>query len=303
MSNAQDANKMDPELADLLDLLLLERLDTNVFRGQSHDIGTPQVFGGQVLGQALYAAGQTVEGRMPHSLHAYFLRRGDVKAPIIYEVDRARDGASFSSRRVVAIQNDRAIFNLAASFQRPESGIEHQAAMPDVAGPEGLADRSEVDPEVLVQLHEKMQAYLIRKRPFLVRPLHQADLLKPEKIDPVKYVWIKAVDTLPDDPLLHQALFAYVSDYELLGTATLPHEINFTDGNIQMASLDHAIWFHHSFRLDEWLLFSFDSPSTSGSRGLARAMVFTREGKLVASTAQEGLIRVRTESGGPLHVR
>jgi len=153
MSNAQDTNKMDPELAGLLDLLLLERLDTNVFRGQSHDIGTPQVFGGQVLGQALYAAGQTVEGRMPHSLHAYFLRRGDVKAPIIYEVDRSRDGASFSSRRVVAIQNDRAIFNLAASFQRPESGIEHQAAMPDVAGPEGLGDRSEGDPEVLVQLH------------------------------------------------------------------------------------------------------------------------------------------------------
>jgi acyl-CoA thioesterase-2 len=256
-----------------------------------------------VLGQALYAAGQTVEGRMPHSLHAYFLRLGDVTAPIIYEVDRARDGASFSSRRVVAIQNDRAIFNLAASFQRPESGIEHQAAMPDVAGPEGLADRSEVDPEVLAQLHEKMQAYLIRKRPFLVRPLHQADLLKPEKIDPAKNVWIKAVDALPEDPLLHQALFAYVSDYELLGTATLPHDINFTDGNIQMASLDHAIWFHHSFRVDEWLLFSFDSPSTSGSRGLARGMVFTREGKLVASTAQEGLIRVRTESGGPLHVR
>ena len=294
---------MDPVLADLLDLMRLEQLDADIFRGESRDIGTPQVFGGQVLGQALSAAGRTVDGRVAHSLHAYFLRRGDVAEPISYEVDRARDGGSFSNRRVVASQHGRAIFNMTASFQRFESGIEHQAVMPDVRGPEGLPDRSDIAPDVLAQLHEKMRAYLTRKRPFLVRPLHQADLLNPEKTEPVKHVWIRAVDKLPDDLLLHQALFAYVSDYELLGTATLPHNINFTDGNVQMASLDHAIWFHHSFRGDDWLLLAFDSPSTSGSRGLARGMVFTREGKLVASTTQEGLIRVRNKPGGPLHVR
>jgi acyl-CoA thioesterase-2 len=294
---------MDAVLADLLGLMRLEQLEADVFRGQSHDIGTPQVFGGQVLGQALHAAGQTVEGRIAHSLHAYFLRRGDVAAPIEYAVDRARDGGSFSNRRVVASQHGRAIFNMTASFQRVESGIEHQAAMPDVRGPEGLPDRSDIAPDVLAQLHEKMRAYLTRKRPFLVRPLHQADLLNPEKMAPVKNVWIKAVGALPDDPLLHQVLFAYVSDYELLGTATLPHNINFTDGNVQMASLDHAIWFHQCFRVDDWLLLAFDSPRTSGSRGLARGTVFTREGKLVASTAQEGLIRVRAKPGGPLHVR
>jgi len=294
---------MDAVLADLLDLMRLEQLEADVFRGQSHDIGTPQVFGGQVLGQALHAAGQTVEGRIAHSLHAYFLRRGDVAAPIEYAVDRARDGGSFSNRRVVASQHGRAIFNMTASFQRVESGIEHQAAMPVVRGPEGLPDRSDIAPDVLAQLHEKMRAYLTRKRPFLVRPLHQADLLNPEKMAPVKNVWIKAVGALPDDPLLHQVLFAYVSDYELLGTATLPHNINFTDGNVQMASLDHAIWFHQCFRVDDWLLLAFDSPRTSGSRGLARGTVFTREGKLVASTAQEGLIRVRAKPGGPLHVR
>ncbi|MEC9375954.1 MAG: acyl-CoA thioesterase II [Pseudomonadota bacterium] len=284
---------MDPILADLLELLSLERIEKNIFRGESRDIGTPQVFGGQVLGQALSAAGQTVEDRTPHSLHAYFLRRGDVESPIIYEVDCARDGSSFSSRRVVAIQHGRPIFNLAASFQKIESGIEHQLEMPKVAGPDGLADRSEVDEAVLAKVHEKMRRYLMRKRPFMIRPVSQPDFLNPKKIEPVKHVWIKAVDHLPDDPLLHQTLMAYVSDYELLGTATLPHGINFTDTKIQMASLDHAMWFHHSFRLDEWLLFAFDSPSSSGSRGLARSMVFTQKGKLVASSAQEGLIRVR----------
>jgi acyl-CoA thioesterase-2 len=286
---------MDPVLADLIDLLQIERLDADIFRGESRDIGTPQVFGGQVLGQALYAAGQTVEGRLPHSLHAYFLRRGDVKAPISYEVDRARDGGSFSSRRVVASQHGRAIFNMSASFQATEPGIEHQVPMPEVPGPEGLADRREIDRAVLEQLHEKMRAYLTRQRPFFVRPVQPTNLLKPEKTDPIKHVWIKAADTLPDDPLLHRVLFAYVSDYELLGTATLPHQINFTDSNIKMASLDHAVWFHHLFRVDEWLLFSFDSPSASGSRGLARGLIFTQSGKLVASTAQEGLIRLRRQ--------
>ncbi len=284
---------MDPVLADLLQLLKLERIEQNIYRGESRDIGTPQVFGGQVLGQALQAAARTVEGRICHSLHAYFLRRGDVEAPIVYEVDRARDGGSFSSRRVVAIQHGQPIFNMAASFQAHEEGIEHQLVMPDVPGPDGLADRSEVGEAVLAQVHEKMRRYLTRKRPFMVRPLRPPDYSNPRKLEPVKHVWIKAKDTLPDDPDLHQALMAYVSDYELLGTATLPHAISFIDGSVQMASLDHAMWFHHDFRVDEWLLFVFDSPSASGGRGLARSTVFTQAGKLVATTAQEGLIRVR----------
>jgi acyl-CoA thioesterase-2 len=284
---------MDAVLADLLELLHLERLDADRFRGQSHDIGAPQVFGGQVLGQALMAAGHTVDNRLAHSLHAYFLRRGDVASPIEYVVDRARDGGSFSSRRVVAEQHGRAIFHMAASFQSAESGIEHQLSMPDVPGPDGLPDRSEVPAEIAAQLHEKLRNYLLRKRPFFIRPVNPPDLLKPEKMDPIKHVWIKAKEGLPDDPLLHQALFAYVSDYELLSTATLPHAINFRDSNIQMASLDHALWFHRSFRADEWLLFSYDSPSASASRGLARGMVFAQDGRLIASTAQEGLMRMR----------
>jgi acyl-CoA thioesterase II len=284
---------MDAVLADLLKLLHLEQLDDHRFRGQSHDIGAPQVFGGQVLGQALMAAGRTVDNRLAHSLHAYFLRRGDVASPIEYVVDRARDGGSFSSRRVVAEQHGRAIFHMAASFQSAESGIEHQLTMPDVPGPNGLPDRSEVPAEIAAQLHEKLRNYLLRKRPFLIRPVNPPDLLQPEKMDPIKYVWIKAKDALPDDPLLHQALFAYVSDYELLSTATLPHAINFRDSNIQMASLDHALWFHRSFRADEWLLFSYDSPSASASRGLARGLVFAQDGRLIASTAQEGLMRLR----------
>jgi acyl-CoA thioesterase-2 len=284
---------MDPVLADLLELLALERIENDIFRGSSRDIGTPQVFGGQVLGQALAAAALTVTDRTAHSLHAYFLRRGDVDAPIVYEVDRARDGASFSSRRVVAVQHGRPIFNLAASFQKPEPGIEHQFAMPEVPGPEGLADRSDVDEKVLGRMHEKMRRYLTRKRPFMVRPVNQQNYLNPQKLEPVKHVWIKAVDTLPDEQDLHQQLMAYVSDYELLGTATLPHGIDFTNTNMQMASLDHAMWFHHQFRVDDWLLFAFDSPSSSGSRGFARSLVFAQDGKLVASSAQEGLIRVR----------
>jgi acyl-CoA thioesterase-2 len=285
---------MDAVLEDLLSLLTLEQVEEDVFVGESRDIGTPQVFGGQVLGQALHAAVRTVASdRLPHSLHAYFLRRGDVAAPIRYEVDRSRDGASFSNRRIVAIQHQRPIFHMAASFQKEETGVEHQAEMPAVPGPDGLADRFEVEPAVLSQLHEKMQAYLTRKRPFMVRPVRPLDFLHPEKLEPVKQVWIRAVDTLPDDPVLHRTLLAYVSDYELLGTATLPHGISFTSGQTKMASLDHAVWFHHRFRIDEWLLFVFDSPITSGARGLARCLVYTQAGKLVASSTQEGMIRVR----------
>lgn len=284
---------MDPILADLLSLLDLETIEENIFRGQSRDIGSPQVFGGQVLSQALSAASRTVEGRWVHSLHAYFLRRGDVNAPIVYEVDRARDGRSFTNRRIVAIQHGRQIFNMAASFQVDEEGLDHGVAMPDVPGPEQLRDITDVSPEEMQQLPERVRRFLEHRRPFLVRPVRLDDI-EMRNLEPVKYVWMKAADQLPDDRELHQALLAYISDYELLGTATLPHgDYHAIRGSLQMASLDHAMWFHRSCRADEWLLFSFDSPNASGARGLARGQVFDQDGLLVASTAQEGLIRLR----------
>lgn len=283
---------MNRVLADLLHLLELERIEDNIFRGESRDLGSAQVFGGQVLGQALSAAHHTVDGRIAHSLHAYFLRRGDIEAPIVYDVDRARDGGSFSVRRVVAIQHGRPIFNLAASFQKPEQGLEHQAAMPDVAGPEGLADVTDVPADLLERLPEKMQRYLAAGRPFEFRPVRPLNLTTPEKLPPVKHVWIRAVDRLPDELSLHQNLLAYVSDYELLGTSVLPHGVILGQGNVQMASLDHALWFHRDMRVDEWLLYSFDSPNAGGARGFARGQFFTRDGTLVASAAQEGLVRV-----------
>jgi len=286
---------MNPVLSDLIELLQLERIEDNIFRGQSHDIGSAQVFGGQVLGQALSAAHHTVADRRAHSLHAYFLRRGDMHAPIIYEVDRSRDGGSFSVRRVVAIQHGRPIFNLAASFQKPEDGLEHQAEMPEVPGPDGLQDLTEVSSEILENIPEKMRRYLTDKRPFEFRPVRPMNFLQPEKLPPVKHVWIKAVDRLPDELSLHQTLLAYVSDYELLGTSTLPHGLPFGQGRVQMASLDHALWFHRDVRVDEWLLYSLDSPSASSARGFARGQFFTEDGRLVASTAQEGLVRLLDE--------
>ncbi len=285
---------MKPVLADLLELLRLERLEENIFRGESRDLGGDQVFGGQVVGQALSAAHHTVDvgERFAHSLHAYFLRRGDMHAPIVYEVDRARDGGSFSVRRVVAIQHGRPILNLAASFHKREDGLEHQAPMPKVQGPEGLNDVTNVPPEVVERLPEKLRRYLLEKRPFEFRPVDPVDYEHPQVRPPVKHVWIRAIDRLPDDVSLHQNLLAYVSDYELLGTCILPHGLAFGQGNLQMASLDHALWFHRPFRVDEWLLYTFDSPNAYGARGLARGQFFKEDGTLVASAAQEGLIRV-----------
>ena len=283
---------MHPVLKDVIELLQLERIDDNIYRGQSRDIGSAQVFGGQVLGQALTAAHRTVEGRCAHSLHAYFLRRGDTNAPIIYEVDRARDGGSFSVRRVVAVQHGRTIFNLAASFQKTEPGLEHQADMPEVEGPDGLQNLSEIATDILENIPVKIRRFLTAKRPFEFRPVQRLNLAEPIAMEPMRQVWIKAVDTLPDDPDIHQNLLAYVSDYELLGTSTLPHGLPFGRGMVQMASLDHALWFHREFRVDDWLLYSMDSPSASGARGFARGQFFTRDGVLVASTAQEGLVRV-----------
>jgi acyl-CoA thioesterase-2 len=284
---------MDATLTDLVGLLTLERIEANIYRGESRDIGTPQVFGGQVLGQALAAAGRTVENRAVHSLHAYFLRRGDVDAPIVYEVDPARDGSSFSNRRVVSIQHGRQIFNMTASFQVSEEGLEHRVSIPEVPGPDALADVSDISAEALESLPERVRRFVQQKRPFHVRPVGRKED-STANLEPVKFVWMKAIDRLPDDERLHHALMAYMSDYELLGTATLPHGgRSVIQGKLQMASLDHAMWFHRPCRVDDWLLFSYDSPSASGSRGLARGQIFSRDGVLVASTAQEGLIRVR----------
>lgn len=283
---------MHPILEDLIGLLRLERIEENIFRGDSRDIGSPQVFGGQVVGQALSAAQNTVEGRIAHSLHGYFLRRGDVNSPIIYEVDRSRDGGSFSNRRVVAIQHGRPILNLAASFQVPEEGLSHQAEMPDVPGPDGLKDLTEVAKDMLEFIPSKMRRFLTDKRPFEFRHVEPVDFEVPKKSPPRKHVWIRAVDALPDNPVLHQNLLTYVSDYELLGVATLPHGLSFTRGSVIMASLDHALWFHSEVKMDEWLLYAMDSPVSSGARGLARGQIFSQDGRLMASTAQEGLMRV-----------
>ena len=289
---------MHAVLKGLIELLTLERIEENIFRGQSRDIGSAQVFGGQVLGQALSAASHTVVDRRAHSLHAYFLRRGDMKAPIIYDVDRSRDGGSFSVRRVVGIQHGRPIFNLAASFQNPETGLEHQDEMPDVDGPDRLQDVTQLAPEILQQVPEKMRRYLTVKRPFEFRPVEPMDFLTNKPRPPLKHVWIKSVDALPSDRALHQNLLAYVSDYELLGTSTLPHGLTFGRGRIMMASLDHALWFHRDFRIDDWLLYAMDSPNSSGARGFSRGQFFTTDGTLVASSTQEGLVRVLSEDAG-----
>jgi acyl-CoA thioesterase-2 len=283
---------MHPVLGDLISLLQLDRIEDNIFRGDSRDIGSAQVFGGQVLGQALSAAQLTVEDRVAHSLHAYFLRRGDMTKPIIYEVDRARDGGTFSMRRVVAIQHGRPIFNLAASFQQPEDGLEHQADIPDVPGPDGLRDLFDIPADVLETVPMKMRRFLTEKRPFEFRPVERISFTEPVTEPPLKHCWIRAVDALPDDLALHQNLLAYVSDYELLGASVLPHGLTFHAGNVIMASLDHGLWFHRKLRVDQWLLYAIDSPNASGARGYSRGQFYTRDGVLVASTAQEGLIRV-----------
>ncbi len=287
----------DPRIGDLLKVLELERLEVNLFRGQSQDVGSPQVFGGQVLGQALRAASATVApGRMVHSLHAYFLRRGDCTAPIVYDVDRSRDGKSFTSRRVVAIQHGAQIFNMAASFQVEEAGFDHQIPMPQVPPPEELPDATAPLRELMKtmpeRLPERVRRFIETPRPFEFRVVQEVNYLQPRKAPPLRQVWFRAVAHLPDEQTLHRCLLAYVSDFYLLDTATLPHGTTFLSSKMIMASIDHAMWFHRPLRVDEWLLYALDSPSASGARGFARASVFASDGRLVASTAQEGLVRV-----------
>ena len=281
-------------LENLIALLDLEPIEVNLFRGRSPQDGWQRVFGGQVLGQALVAAGRTVEGRAAHSFHAYFLRPGDPKVPILYDVDRIRDGSSFTTRRVVAIQHGKAIFNLAASFQVDEPGLEHQIEMPDVPGPEGLANEVELRQRHVGRIPEKFHATFLRDRPIEVRPIDPVDEFAPEKRPPFQNVWFRAVDTLPDDRGLHQCVLAYASDLTLLDTSNLPHGVSWWSEKFQTASLDHAMWFHRPFRADEWLLYAQDSPRAAGARGFNRGSVFTRAGELVASVTQEGLIRLRS---------
>jgi acyl-CoA thioesterase-2 len=280
---------------ELLTLMQLERLEDNLFRGASRDIGTERVFGGQVLAQALLAASYTVENRLAHSLHAYFLRAGDHDAPIVYDVDRSRDGRSFSSRRVVAIQHGRPIFTLAASFQVEEEGLDHQFEMAEAPSPDELEPIGILPPEEFDHMPKNMQRWLDRFGPFEFRAVRGVDPDDQAPRPPFKELWFRLHGELEDDPRLHRALLAYVSDFHLVGTATLPHGISWVDGKLMMASLDHAMWFHRDFRVDDWMLYTCDSPSTSGGRGLARGMIYDREGNLVASTAQEGVIRLREE--------
>ncbi len=283
-------------VAELVDLLSLERLEDNLFRGQSRDIGTRFVFGGQVLGQALSAAQRTVDpSRQAHSLHGFFLRAGDINAPIVYQVERVRDGHSFSARRVVAIQHGKTILNCAMSFQVDEKGFEHQASMPEVPAPEDVQPSQPMPADELAKLPVKVQRWLGMDSPFEFRKVWPRNEFNPEKRPPYQHIWFRLVDTVDDSPMLQRALLAYASDFHLIGTTTLPHGISYLSHNVQMASLDHAMWFHRPFRVDEWLLYSFDSPTAQGGRGLARGMIYKRDGTLVASTAQEGLVRLRDE--------
>ena len=288
-------------LQRLVELLRVERLEENLFRGVSADMGSPAVFGGQVLGQALMAAATTVDpGRTVHSLHAYFLRPGDKQARIVYDVDRSRDGGSFTTRRVVAIQHGQPIFNFAASFHVAEPGPHHQAAMPKAAGPDGLANETELRARLAARLPEPHATRVAGLDwPIEIRPLNPVDLLEPPECEPRNDAWLRAPGPLPDDPLLHQAMLAYASDFGLLRSSMMPHGLSFMQPNLQVASLDHAMWFHAPFRMDDWLLYTTDSPWAGGARGFCRGSLWTREGQLVASVAQEGLVRVRTKPRGP----
>jgi len=294
---ARKAARQPAGIAALISILDLEQLEQNLYRGRSPQEGWQRVYGGQVLGQALVAAVRTVDpDRRAHSLHGYFLVGGDPAVPIIYEVDRVRDGGSFTTRRVKAIQHGRAIFIMSASFQKAEDGLSHQEVMPDVPPPEELPSEKELVGRILKQLPENMRSYYERERPIEMRPINLSRYLTREKAEPVQRVWIRSTGRLPDDPALHQCALAYASDFTLLDTALIAHGKLMFDQDVQLASLDHALWFHRPFRADEWLLYSQDSPNAHNSRGLCRGSVFRRDGTLVASVTQEGLMRLKGTS-------
>ena len=279
-------------LGCLLGILDLEELDQNLFRGTSPADGWQRVYGGQVLGQALVAAARTVAGDRPaHSLHGYFLLGGDPKHPIIYQVEHTRDGGSFTTRHVKGIQHGRIMFSMSASFHNVEPGLEHQAAMPDVPAPEDLPSVASLMSRMLDELPAGMRDYWRRERPIDMRPVDLSRYLAREARPPQQAIWMKAIGTLPDDPKVHDCVLAYASDFTLLDTALIAHGRLLFDRDLQLASLDHALWFHRPFRADEWLLYAQDSPSGSGARGFCRGQFFSRDGQLVASVCQEGLIR------------
>lgn len=281
-------------LDNLLDILDLEPLEQNLFRGRSPQHGWQRVFGGQVLGQALVAAVRTVPpDRIAHSLHGYFLLPGDPSRPIIYNVGRVRDGKSFTTRNVTAIQHGRPMFVMSVSFQIDEPGLDHQSPIPAVPSPDDLPNEQELKARMLPRLPANMRSYWERERPIEMRPVDVSRYVAREKRTPEQSIWMRASGTLPDEFPLHQCVLAYASDFSLLDTALIAHGKLMFDEDIQLASLDHALWFHRPFRADEWLLYVQDSPSTHGARGLCRGSVYTRTGVLVATVAQEGLMRQR----------
>lgn len=276
---------------ELQQLLQLERIEENIFRGQNYQAPWKRVFGGQVLAQSLHAAYQTVpDDRFAHSMHAYFILSGDINVPIIYDVDRSRDGGSFTTRRVTAIQKGRPIFVMASSFQLQQEGMEHQISMPNVPPPEVLLPDHKLAEAYKEEMPEVYRRYQL-PRPIEFRPVEKFDPRKPKKQRPFRHVWIKAKGNLPDNKRLHQQILCYASDYNLLGTAMLPHQHVINSSEVFFASLDHAMWFHRDFRMDEWLLYALDSPSASNARGFTRGNIFSQDGRLVASVVQEGLMR------------
>jgi acyl-CoA thioesterase-2 len=290
---------MDDTLNTVIRQLDLETLEVNLFRGQSRDTGTRSVFGGQVIAQALVAVERTVDGRVPHSLHAYFLLPGDVAAPIVYQVERIRDGRSFSARRVQAIQHGRPIFSMMASLHVPETGLEHAAPMPEVTPPEALPPFAELCERWLAEagpVHPRIAEVIRARRAFEFRPVDPQNPLRPAPREPRQAYWFRTVGPVPDDPQLHRCLLAYASDTALVGTALRPHGKSWPE--MILASIDHALWFHRPARVDDWLLYAMESPSAQGARGLARGLVYDRGGRLVASVAQEALMRDAQKAKG-----
>lgn len=279
-------------LKELVCLLKLEKIKENIFKGKSQDLGFGSIFGGQVLGQSLSAATQTVDDDRPvHSMHAYFLLAGDPEFPIEYKVENLRDGRSFSTRQVSAAQKGRIIFCMSASFHVKEKGFDHQSTMPDVPGPENLMSDLEYVKKAKDKIPESIRDKLLRDKPVEIRQVSPVNPFKPQKKEPLKYSWFKACGILPDDLSIHRCLLAYASDFGLLATSLHPHAHTFWERQMTAASLDHSIWFHRDFRMDDWLLYSMESPSACSSRGLNRGQIFTKDGILVASTVQEGLMR------------
>lgn len=295
MSDETGPRRTDAEIvAELLALLDVEELDVDLYRGHRQPGGVGRVFGGQVIAQSLQAAQRSVEDKIAHSLHAYFMRPGDENFPITYRVVRDFDGRSFATRRVVAMQRGTPILSMSASFQREEGGLHHQDAMPDVPPPEQLRTQQELRREQIDLLPERARALVLRPRPIEMRPCRPRDWFDPEKTEPVSHCWIRAISPLPEDPAIHRAVLAYATDMALLSTSTLPHGVGWHTHGMQTASLDHAVWLHEPFRADEWLLYSTDSPWAGHARGFSRGSIYARDGRLIASTAQEGLIRKRS---------